>query len=192
LRLKIINFEEGDDEKEPNNEEMQFKDQPKKMNFLTNTGFEDTEHLELQSENEDEAEDEEEKGTQKQTQRKEHETNVDPGSRIGNVINEVKEFTKNLNLLLGDYLAKRKESKYEIIETVMKMVVFGESDKAEIKFLEDALKHTHYSDTQTRLKRYMKKKGMLLTQGRLKKAAKEKAADKANTTKTEVSFNHYI
>jgi hypothetical protein len=178
LRLKIINFEEGDDEKEPNNEEMQFKDQPKKMNFLTNTGFEDTEHLELQSENEDEAEDEEEKGTQKQTQRKEHETNVDPGSRIGNVINEVKEFTKNLNLLLGDYLAKRKESKYEIIET--------------IKFLEDALKHTHYSDTQTRLKRYMKKKGMLLTQGRLKKAAKEKAADKANTTKTEVSFNHYI
>ena len=69
-----------------------------------------------------------------------------------------------MKLLLGEYLAKRKDSKFEIIENVMRMKVF-ENKGSEMKFLQEALVHTKASNSLTSLLNYMKNKGMLLSQG---------------------------
>jgi hypothetical protein len=73
-------------------------------------------------------------------------------------------FLANLKKLLGEYLAKRKESKFEIIENVMKMMVF-ENKAGEIKFLEDALGHTKVSSSLSVIQDTMRVRGMLLSQG---------------------------
>jgi len=109
-------------------------------------------------------------------------------SRRHNARNEMLAFKNELKDLLGAYLSKRKESKYEIIETVMKMVVFGDGKVDEIKFLDEALKHTSHSDVQNNLQRYMKKKGMLLSQGTVKKANPKNE----ETKKPEVRFSKLL
>jgi len=81
---------------------------------------------------------------------------------------ELKLFLENLKTLLGEYLARRKESKFEIIENVMRMNVF-ENKKGEIKYLEDALGHTKASNSLSNLLSTMRTKGMLLSQGNFEK-----------------------
>lgn len=73
-------------------------------------------------------------------------------------------FFENLKELLGVYLAKRKDSKFEIIENVIKMKVFEGKD-TEVKFLQEALGHTKISDSMTSLQNTMKAKGILLSCG---------------------------
>ena len=84
---------------------------------------------------------------------------------------ELKLFLDNLKTLLGEYLARRKESKFEIIENVMRMNVF-ENKKGEIKYLEDALGHTKASNSLSNLLSTMRTKGMLLSQGKFENLSK--------------------
>lgn len=99
----------------------------------------------------------------KQNDDKEELTNLSPKELETKA--EFDSFLENLKQLLGEYLAKRKESKFEIIENVMKMKVF-ENKEGEIKFLEDALGHTKVSSSLTVIQSYMKTTGMLLSQGK--------------------------
>ena len=75
---------------------------------------------------------------------------------------EFENFKNNLKELLGEYLSIRKDSQYEIIETIMKMKVF-EGKTKEIDFLREALSHKKDSHDMNSLQLFMKKKGMLLS-----------------------------
>lgn len=70
--------------------------------------------------------------------------------------------------MLGEYLSLKKESKFDIIEYVMKMKIF-EGKKAEIKFVQEALMLTKQSNSLDTVYNKMKAGGMLLSQGRWKR-----------------------
>lgn len=67
--------------------------------------------------------------------------------------------------MLGEYLSLKKESKFDIIEYVMKMKIF-EGKKAEIKFVQEALMLTKQTNSLDTVYNKMKAGGMLLSQGR--------------------------
>ena len=86
------------------------------------------------------------------------------------ILRELDQFKDNLKILLGEYLSKCKGSQYEIVETVMKMEVF-EGKKNEHVFLVNALNYKNEVKSVVFLQQYMKKKGMMLTDGVLGQTA---------------------
>lgn len=96
------------------------------------------------------------------------------------ILRELDIFKDNLKILLGEYLSKCKGSQYEIVETVMKMEVF-EGKKNEHVFLVNALNYKIEVKSSVYLENYMKKRGMMLSDGELGQTASNVTAGGTDT-----------